>query len=295
VQIHRRQICVKTQGCIVVGKGGDAPAPPDYTGAAIAQGAANVDAARATAKLSNPSFSNPFGSRQVSFGYGGDPDSVHINDTLSAAGQNRFNQNERIDTGLGNLAETGLGFVQNTLNTPFNQSNLPQRVVNPGQTGQQAIMARLQPQIERRTDALENKLVNQGLVRGSEAFGNAMSDQGQIDNDLMSQAALHGIGLDDQARSKAISEEEFFRTEPLNILNAVRSASPVNIPQFQNYSGGGNVAAAPIFNAATQQGNAAMQQYNAGQMEDAMFMQGLMQLGGSAMGSPWAGKMFGMG
>jgi len=43
----------------------DPPAPPDYRGAAIAQGAANIDAARATAKLGNPSFINPIGKRSV--------------------------------------------------------------------------------------------------------------------------------------------------------------------------------------------------------------------------------------
>jgi hypothetical protein len=281
---------------------GSAPPPPDYAGAAMAQGAANADAARATSRLSNPDFVNPLGGRSSTYGYRadesgtpyftGNADDVYVKDFLSPLGQDRFAQDQRIDKGLGGLAETGLGFVQNTLSSPFDKSQLPERTVNAGQTGQDAIMSRLEPQITRRTDALENKLVNQGLVRGGEAFKNAMTDQGQIDNDLLIQAGLQGIGLGDQARSKAIQEEEFFRTEPLNILNAVRSASPVNMPQFQNFSGS-NVAPAPIFAGTQAAGNAAQQAYNTKAGQDAMFMQGLMNMGGAVAGAPWAGKMFG--
>lgn len=254
----------------------------------MAQGAANVDAARATAKLSNPNIINPYGQQTVSY----DGDQPTVTQQLSPIGQQRFDQNLRIDTGLGNVAEQGLGYVQGTLNKPFDQSMLPQRTVNAGQTGQDAIMARLEPQMERRTNALENKLVNQGLVRGSEAFTNAMTDQGMIDNDLYTQAALQGIQLGDQARNSAIQEQEFFRTEPLNILNAVRSASPVGMPQFQGYTGA-TVAPAPIFAGVQAAGQNAMQGYNTGAMQDAMFTQGLMSMGGAVAGSPFVAKKFG--
>ncbi len=48
-----------------------APATPDYAGAATAQGEANIDAARATAKLSNPNVINPYGTQTVTYGAGG--------------------------------------------------------------------------------------------------------------------------------------------------------------------------------------------------------------------------------
>lgn len=270
------------------------PPPPDYAGAAREQGQANKDAAIATSQLSNPNITNPYGTQTVT--YQNDPVTgnpvPYINQALSSSGQQRFDQSNRIDTGLGNVAEQGLRYVQGALNSPFNQSLLPQRTVNAGQTGQDAILARLQPQMDRRKDGLENKLVNQGLLRGSEAFNTAMLENNQADNDLYSQAALQGISLGDQARSKAIQEESFFRNEPLNMLNAVRSASPIGMPQFQNFTGS-NVAAAPIMQGAIAQGNAAQNAYNASAAQDAQFMQGLMSLGGSVMGSPWAGKMFG--
>lgn len=259
------------------------PPPPDYAGAATAQGAANKDAAIATAQVSNPNITNPYGTQTVT--YQNDPVTgnpvPYVNQQLSASGQQRFDQSNRIDTGLGNVAEQGLEYVQGALDNPFDQSGLPTRSVNAGQTGQDAIMARLQPQMERRGNALENKLVNQGLVRGSEAFNAAMDENNRADNDLYSQAALQGITLGDQARNSAIQEESFFRNEPLNMLNAVRSSSQVGMPQFQNYSGA-NVAPAPIMQGAIAQGQADQNAFNAQQGGNSAFNSGLMQIGSAA-------------
>lgn len=44
------------------------PAQPDYSAAAKAQGAANVDAAVASAKLSNPNITSPYGNQTVTYG-----------------------------------------------------------------------------------------------------------------------------------------------------------------------------------------------------------------------------------
>ena len=45
-----------------------APAPPDYAGAAQAQGAANVETARAQGRMNNPNVYTPYGSQQVTWG-----------------------------------------------------------------------------------------------------------------------------------------------------------------------------------------------------------------------------------
>src|SRR3990167_5284825 len=49
-------------------KGGSPPAPPDYVGAAKAQGAANVDAAKIEGKINNPNVISPYGSQTVQWG-----------------------------------------------------------------------------------------------------------------------------------------------------------------------------------------------------------------------------------
>lgn len=59
-------------GFILYGGGkGDAPDSPDYAAAAQAQGVANLESARATAKLNNPNIINPYGTQTVT--YGGEP------------------------------------------------------------------------------------------------------------------------------------------------------------------------------------------------------------------------------
>ena len=84
------------------------------------------------------------------------------------------------------------GLASGALNT----SNVAAMPVNAGMTGQQAIMNRLAPQLERSDAATRQRLINQGLVPGGEAYENAMISQNQQKNDLLSQAALQGIGLD---------------------------------------------------------------------------------------------------
>lgn len=49
-------------------KGGSPPPAPDYIGAAKAQGAANVDAAKVEGKINNPNVISPYGTQTVAWG-----------------------------------------------------------------------------------------------------------------------------------------------------------------------------------------------------------------------------------
>lgn len=259
------------------------PPPPDYTGAAVATAAGNADAARIAAKANRVNQYGPYGSITYANGANGDPDQWSMNTTLSPTGQAVFDANQRINMGLSGLAETGLGFVQNTLNKPFDWSAVPKAPVNAGTTAQQAIMSRLEPALQRQRDSLQQRLANTGIGAGTEAYGTEQNLQGQRENDLMLQAAMQGIGMDQQARQQSIQEQEFGRTEPLNILNAVRSSAPVNLPQFQNVPQQATVAGPNYLGAAQAQGQNAMNMYNAEQAQGAGMMNGLFSLGGAAM------------
>lgn len=220
------------------GGGGSSPPPaPDFTKAAITQG-----------KVSNPNINNPFGSQNVTWN-GSIPT---INQSLSP----------QLQALMGNAGQ-------------FDMSGIPQAPVNPGQTGQDAIMSRLQPQIERQQDRLRTQLSNQGINLGSEAFTNAFQDQGQIHNDLLSQAALHGIGLDTQARQQAFGEQSYLRNLPLQDMSVIRSLMPQS-----------NFQPAPIFDATMAQSGYNTDVYNAQQARDANMMSGLFGLGGS-LGAAW--------
>jgi hypothetical protein len=270
------------------GKGGGPPAP-DYYGNAQAQQQQNTQAGAQSTLLSNPNVTNPYGTQRVSYTW--DPTlqgwSPHVVQNLSPVGQQRFDQDQRINQGLGGIAEQGLGYVKDTLNTPFDTSSLPERSVNAGETGQEAILRRLEPQIQQDREMMRTQLTNQGLAPGGEAWDNAYRVQNQRENDLRSQAALQGIAIGDTARDKAIQEQSFLRMEPLNTLNAVRSGAPVGIPQFQQWQGA-NIAGAPLFNAAQAQGQFDVNKYGIRQGGQNNMMSGLFGLGSSAMGM-WGG------
>jgi hypothetical protein len=150
--------------------------------------------------------------------------------------------------------------------------------VNAGMTGQEAIMRRLQPQLERQQAAMENQLANQGVTPGSEAYRTAQTQAAQNRNDLLSQAALQGIGLDTQARATGFNEQQSqmaaqnaaqqqelsrqlaMRGQPLNEISGLLSGSQIQMPQFQSYQAA-QVAPPPIFAGAQAQGQQNMQQY----------------------------------
>jgi hypothetical protein len=174
---------------------------------------------------------------------------------LTPAQQQIFSQRQGIET-------AALANASPLISNPtINQALLPRAPVNPGATGQQAIMARLQPELQRQRDALHTQLANWGLNPTSEAYKDMMRQQSERENDLLTQATLQGISLDNAARQNAIAEQQTFLGTPINALNAFRTGQQVAVG-----SGGGT----DYVNAAAQQYNAAMDRYRsrAGQYND---------------------------
>ncbi len=311
------------------------PATPDYTGAAIAQGAANVDAARVGAKLSNPNIVGPYGTQTVTW----NEDQPTVTQQLTPDGQATVEAQQKVQKALADLGYGAVGTAQNIIGSPFqtstgnlqtsvpgagniqtqyDTSGLAQMPVNAGTTGQQAIMARLQPQIEQNRAAKENQLRNQGLVPGGEAYDNDMRNLGNQENDLYSQAALQGINLDTNARAQGFNElqaganlantgqaqqynqnlqgaqfgnaatqsqlqrELALRQQPLNEISGLMSGSQIQLPQFQQYQGQ-NVAPAPVFAATQAQAQNALQQYGIQQSGANANIAGLYGLGGAGL------------
>lgn len=268
-----------------------APKQPDMVQAAKAQGEANVEAARASAKLSNPNVINPYGSQTVTY----DGDIPTVTQTLSPEQKALFDQQNRISQGLGNVAEGQLGSVAGTLGTAYDPSKLPPQAVA-GQQGwdnaYNAIMNRNQPQMGRQRSQLETQLSNQGLFRGSEGYTNAMRDQAMRENDFMLGAQREAtaqqqaqFGMDTQARQNALSQDAFLRSMPLNELNALRSGSQVNVPQFQGYQGQ-NIQAAPISQGIQQNYQNALGNYGLQSSGQNSMMGGLFGLGAASLGAP---------
>ena len=292
----------------------DPPPAPDYRGAAVATAQGNLEATRAATAANRIAQYTPYGSLT----YERDPNAATPDDgwsqytTLSPSGQRLFDIQQGVSEGLGNLSTQGLGYVQNTLNRPFDWAGVPQvytpdfsslgqAPVNPGMTGQNAILARLNPTLDRQREMLQTQLANQGISAGSDAYTASMRDQAMRENDLYSQAALQGISLDSGARQQAfnellaqnnnslqnrqqgIQEQSFARNEPLNMLNAVRSGAQAQLPQFSNFAQQQTTGGPNYMGAAQAQGQYDIGAFNAQQAQEAAMLNAVAQIGGAAM------------
>jgi hypothetical protein len=281
-----------------------APPAPDYAAAATAQGAANVDAARASSKLSNPNMANPYGTRTVNYGVNGDADQVQVTDALSPVGQQLFDQQNRISTGLGDLAEGGIDRVGGMLGSQFDMSQVADRPDLNGTLSRDAmtrsIIDRNAPMMDRRRAQEETQLSNQGIFRGSEAYNAAQDDLARQENDFNLGAIQQGgaeqsreYGLQSDARQNDIQTQSFLRQLPLNEINALRSGSQVSTPQFQQYSGV-TAAPAPVFAGTQAQGQFDMNNYNQQTASSNALTSGLFGLAGAGAmgfaGSPTGSK-----
>lgn len=113
-----------------------------------------------------------------------------------------------VQTGTGQFGQAQGGPNAPNLQGRLDTSQLAAMPVNAGMTAQQAIMQRLDPQLQRQRAQLETQLANQGLARGGEAYGAAITEQQQQENDLRTQAALQGISLDMGARQQGLGEAQ---------------------------------------------------------------------------------------
>lgn len=138
-------------------------------------------------------------------------------------------------------------------------------------------MARQMPMLNQQHDRMDNQLANQGIALGSDAYKTAQDQFGRQVNDATSQAALQGIDVGNQARNQGMTEQGFYSQMPINLLNAVRTGSQVNNPTFGSTPAGANYSG-----AAQQQYGSALNATNVNNANNAGFMNGLMQLGGTA-------------
>ena len=275
-----------------MGKKATPPPVPDYAGAATAQGAANIDAARATAKLGNPNIYGPLGSQTISY----EGDIPTIRQSLTPDAQATLNAQQQVERSLAELGLQGVGQAKTILGTPFDpnlpgiQTNLgtvspanqtaytagtaqgsvnaptfqqdidtsgiAAMPVNAGMTGQQAIMSRLQPQLTQNENATRQRLANQGLVTGGEAYENEMRTMGQNRNDLELQAAAQGINLDalmnQQGFEQAAAQGQFGNEAQTSQFNAaLQNAGLTNSALQQNF--GNQLSGQSAQNAAIAQ------------------------------------------
>jgi hypothetical protein len=264
------------------------PATPDYTGAAQATAAGNLDAARAATAANRVNQVNPYGSLNYSV-TGQDPygnPTWTATTSLSPDQQQLYNYDIATSKGLGELQTKGLGYVGNMLDKPFTTQNLAQFGIKGGENYEDAIMRRLQPTIAAESKQFDAQMANQGIPVGSEAYTNAKRVFDARQNDKLTSAITGGFDVGSRMRQQQFGEEAYKRNEPINTLNAVRSGSQVTGPSgyFVNAPQQATTSGADYLSAAGMTGNANIAAANAENAQRNAMIQGLFSIGSSYAG-----------
>jgi hypothetical protein len=265
----------------------DIPATPDYTGAAQATAAGNLDAARATVAANRVNQVTPYGTLKYSV-TGQDPygnPTWTSTSALSPDQQALYDYDIASSKGLGQLQGKGLSYVSNMLDKPFDTSGLPSTGINAGEQMSESIMRRLQPTLAMEQKQFDTNMANQGIPLGSEAYENAKRMFDQRQNDRLVSSIIQGTQTGLQARGQGFSEQAYQRNEPINTLNAVRSGSQVTNPNsfFVNAPQQATTAGADYLGAAGMTGNANVAAANASNAQRNAMISGLFSLGSSAV------------
>jgi len=273
------------------GKGGGSPPPPDYAGAAQQTAQGNLEAARAAASANRVNQITPYGNLT----YSRDPNAETPDMGWTATTQLSPEQQQLLDIQnqtsiqMGGLQQKGLGYVEDMINKPFGTESLPQVGINAGEDYSAAIMRRLGPQLAMEQKSFDQRMVNQGIPVGSEAYQNARRQFDMGQNDRLVAAQTGGIDVGLRANQQGFGQLGYMRNEPINTLNAIRSGSQVTNPTFQSVPQQATTQGADILGATQAGYNAQLGGYNAGQASSAANTGGLYQLGGTAL---MAGAMF---
>lgn len=275
-------------GLILYGIGkDDAPPAPDYVGAAQATAAGNVDAARLATAANRVNQITPFGNltyTQTGEDKWGNP-MWTATQTLSPEQEKIKLQQANLSSGLLNTAQTGLDYAGNLLTKPgIDTSKLPTTGFNPGQSYQDAIMARLAPQIDRENASFEQQMANKGIGAGTPAYNQAKQLLAQNQNDRLNQATVSGLNVGLTANQQGFNQAAYNQMQPINVINALRTGTQVSTPNYVNPALQSTTQGPDILGAVSNKYNAQLGATNAANANTANFVGGLMNLGGTLFG-----------
>ncbi len=282
-----------------------APAIPDPTAVASAQGAANKETAIAQARLNQVNETTPYGS-SVYTPTGQTNDGIaqmQRTVTLSPAQQAILDKQNALTNSAYSVGQTQIGQIGNTLATPFDLSGLPAAPTGDAAYRQQVqdalygrATAQLDPRFQQEQHALQTQLANQGFSIGSEGYNNQMENFARSKNAAYESALQDSIinggnaasqqfGLESGARQAALQERLAARNQPINELAALLGTSGgVNVPQFSGIPQT-QVASTDVTGPTYQSYQAAQNQYNQAQNANNSAMGSLFGLGGTALGA----------
>ena len=317
-----------------------APPAPDYAAAAQQTAAGNANQALIAQYGSMTNQVTPYGSvtytpNQVGTSPSGDPLNQWTQTVnMTPAEQAMFDQNQAINQQLGNVAQSGVGYVQNAMNNPLQGQTLastPQSTTNQMVTGIQMpnlqnqvanagditrsfannanqlqtsvqdpnLLAQnttdalykantqyLDPQFEQSQSNLENRLANQGITQGSEAYNRAMLTQSNakqqaydsarnnaISGGINAAQGLFGMNLQGGQFANQALGQQFGQNQTMQ--QAQNSAQAQQFQQNMSQADFASQAAQGMFGASMQ--NAGLQNQSAQQAYQQALQSGQFQ------------------
>ena len=205
---------------------------PDYTGAAQQTTAANAANNRinqvtpygnstyvqtGTDKYGNPTYTMnttaaPFVQNainaqggQLASTYGTPFQSPTFNSAGDMPAMNYYGS--RLNQQQFNPATQLIGLPKYNVNTQIDQSQLPSYGINPGESYEAAIMRRLDPALQRQSQASDAQLANQGIVPGTRAYETAKQLLAQQQNDARTSAIVGGMDTGLRANQQAFGQQ----------------------------------------------------------------------------------------
>lgn len=202
--------------------------------------------------------------------------------TLTPAQQKILEQQQGLNSGLLGAAQSGLDYAKGVIEKPgIDMSTLPSYGINPGETYSDAIMRRLQPTMQASQEAFDAKMANQGVMPGTQAYDNAYRNFSQGQNDLLTSAQIQGMNTGLNANQQAFQQSAYNQMQPINVINALRTGTQVQNPNYVNSAQMPQTAGPDLLGAAQAQYGAQVANTNAQNAASGGLMGGLMNLGGA--------------
>ena len=291
-----------------MGKKTDPPPAPDYTQAAERTAQSNQYAQTFADWANRPQQYTPWGSSTWSSSPMIDPATGQQvtqwsqNIQLSPQQQQALNSQMAIQQGRSDLASGMMGRMWDEYSTPYDWSNLQAygQVPTADDAGRQRIeeslMAKMEPEHQKSQAALEAKLGQMGLTRGTAAWNKESQRLRDLQSRDRFQAVeqagqeqqrqfgmqMQGAGYANQLRAAQIAEQMQRRGMTLNEINAILSGQQVNMPGMPSFNTSQSAGGVNYSGAAQNQYNAGMDAYNAQQQQQQSMMSGIGQVAGMA-------------
>lgn len=290
----------------------NAPAPPDYTAAANTQAAASKDITNMQTFANRPNINTPWGNQSWSTGAQIDPatgqkvTSWTQNNTLTPAAQSALTDQQGITSQKSQIAKGLMGQAQDQLNTPIDYNSAQPLTGMSGDSGSfynkagDAVMGQFNryqaPQMQQQRDAQIAQLNAQGLKPGDQAYDNAMKNmdsqqdqarQGAMDSAVQQSSSvgsnMFGQNLQQTQLNNTVHQQQIAdmlqkQGFGLNEVNSILNGQQIAMPNMPSFSQASKSETPQLLQAANDQFNAGMTQYNAQQQQT----QGLMSGAGSA-------------